>query len=119
MNLTEFKAQLTDRLQILNRPVYVREMSDGVWVNFYNVPQSISDGADRENNRQGIQVSGYKNGAAKVKVTQVVSGPAFTGREYKLRAKTTTPDQAITYIVDFLVKCATNEPSLWSNRRGG
>lgn len=118
MNLVEFRALLTERLQILNRPVYVREMSDGVWVNFYNVPSSVSDGADRENNRQGIQVSGFKPGAVKVKVTQVVSGPAFSGSAYKLRAKTTTPEQAVKYIVDFLVKCATQEPSLWSTRRG-
>lgn len=108
MQKDELKTLLAEKLSILNRPVYLNVMSNGVWINYYNVPPSVTGGADRENNRMALMLEVQKDG--KVKVLQRVNGYAFLGKEYKLRAKTTTAEAAVKYAVDFLIKCSEKTP---------
>lgn len=89
--------------------------SNTIFINFYNVPETIINGADRENNRVMISVSGFDDKDLDKKVTRVSVSLriSFLPREQGFRARTTNPASAAQFIRNFLDKVAReNEPKI-------
>lgn len=106
-----FSDYLTQLLDIRDRQIFMKEGVTGTfYVQFYNVPKRISDGAERENNRLMLTVEQVR-GKSTVKVDLVVRGPAF-GTAFKLRSKTGEPEAIAKYVAAFLNRAAKEEPRL-------
>lgn len=107
-----FIADLRSRLDIGDRFVNMRVPYPGsVHLQFYNVPtthQGRSHGADQENNRIMLTFSGLNGPKAKVEAT--VLGPSFGGPDWRLRAKSGTPDKIAEYAAEFLNRAAQKKP---------
>jgi hypothetical protein len=97
--------------------------SGQLFVNFYNIPrarQGERDRAELENNRMLFTVSGFGKGpnepppSGTVKVEQTASA---LPREYRLRAKTGTPQQIAHYLADFIMRVNANVPPKYTHSR--
>ena len=106
MTPEQFISAIRARLDIGDRQCFFKVGSTGtVYVQFYNVPQGVENGAERENNRLMLVVSGVP----KRTVELAVRGPAF-GTDFKLRSKTAEPESIVKYVTDFLNRAAKKEP---------
>lgn len=107
-----FIEDLRSRLDIGDRFVNMRVPYPGtVFLQFYNVPtthQTRSHGADQENNRIMLTFSGLNGPKAKVEAT--VLGPSFGGPDWRLRAKSGTPEKVAEYAAAFLNRAAQKKP---------
>ena len=100
--------------------------TDSVFVNFFNLPGDVlkpgQGGAEAENNRMMFIISGFDpkdanapSPSGKVKIELSISA---LPRDYKLRAKTGTPEAIAKYLVDFLTKVTKEvEPKFTHTKR--
>lgn len=96
--------------------------TDQLFVNFYNIPKrgEARDRAELENNRMMFVVTGFGRGSdvpppsGKVRIEMSVSA---LPREYRLRAKTGTPEQIASYLATFLNKVSANVPPRYTHSR--
>lgn len=105
------------QIRISNRHAPNRRRTDAVHINFVNLPPSVvggGGGAEAENNRMSFWVEGFDREdehapppTGKVKVEMATSA---LPRDYKLRAKTGTPERIAQYLADFLNKVAREVP---------
>jgi hypothetical protein len=93
-----------------------------LFVNFYNIPRRSEprDRAELENNRMMFTVAGFGDRpnaqppSGKIKIEQTLSA---LPREYRLRAKSGTPEQIVEYLADFLNKVSAHVPPKYTHSR--
>ena len=110
-----FVETLTSLLNLMGRQVYIKTKNlgtyDSVYVNFINLPNGFGKGgggAEAENNRMSFWVHGFDkldpdrpapNGKVKVEMSN-----SALPRQYRLKAKTSTPEKIAGYLSCFLNK---------------
>ncbi len=84
-----------------------------LYVNYFNVPSSAIDGADRENNRLMITVEGFGRGdKLKTELRIRFAQSTFGDPKYKLRAKSASAPAIARYVADYINLCAESEPKV-------
>ena len=122
-----FEDALLSRLNIGDKTIRIRSQTfgssmntDQIFVNFYNVPESMARGATGENNRLMIVVDGFSRESVdapppKGKIKAEVSVNMYRGRgdTPRLRAKSGQIDAIAKYVADYInLIAATQAPVL-------
>lgn len=101
------KLDVGDRTISIPKHLALGDNHGSSYINFYNVPKGKAQGAVGENNRIAFSVEGFDKSdpdapaPGKVKIEQRVNA---IGREWKLRAKSGTPQAILAYLESFLKK---------------
>ncbi len=111
-----FAEEVLRRLSAEARSRVVRFAEGGsgtLFINYFNVPPSVLDGADRENNRLMITVEGFGRGDKLRAELRIRFTPStFGDAKYKLRTKSASAEKIAQYVADYINLCAESEPKV-------
>jgi hypothetical protein len=127
---SDFIDELIELLDVGDRQVVIRHGGLGrfnsVYVTLINLPYGAGGaggGAEAENNRLSISVTGFGAATGKVKAETSVShiyrgGSIARENRIEMRAKTAEPAKIAQYVADFLNKVAREEASNFTHTKG-
>ena len=126
LSSVEFIALLKSHLQQNRMQIRIRNYEtspsarNSVYVNFINLPEAIAgtSGAEAENNRMSFWIEGFgRNLPMKDGMVKVQMHNSALPREYRLRAKTATPEKIAQYLADFLNKVVKEVPPNYTHTK--
>jgi len=125
IELVKSKLNVGDRKVIFDNYNQYNKTYSTVFINYINLPENLAGGgAESENNRLMLQVSGFgkeehaapPSGKVKVELSISAVQDAANGR-LRLRGKSGTPEQAAKYVADFLNMVAKEIPPRYTHTK--
>ena len=120
----DFLSALRTQLNIGDRRIIAHppRNTGQLFVNFINLPSDVAPGggAEAENNRMMFGIEGFGPGpnlpppTGKVRVEQMVNA---ISREYRLRARSGTPEKIAGYLAEFINRVAAEVPPKFTHTK--
>jgi len=109
MGRDAFIAAIQERGAELGGQLFASKTGTGVYFNHYNVPQNVTGGARRENNRLMLSVDGWERDGSPPKSGKVKLEVMVAVRLSGLRGRTSTPEAMVDVVAEMFRRHSATE----------